>query len=201
MEADPDQALIERCRTGDGDALRALVEQYQAAVYAPIAQAVPDGVRAEQLAQEVFLRVNRDLPYFRGEASVRTWVLRTAADVCPAAFATTATSASSAVGTADLPPQFVIRTVGRIRRERWQREQLLDLSFNVAIALVGMATMALGWYVVDASGLSALGANTMQLFGAQLSGSVRAVAPSLPGYLAAAALLGGVLAAWWWAER
>jgi len=97
--------------------------------------------------------------------------------------------------------RIVVRTLGRIRRVGWRREQVLDIAFNVTIALVGFATVGLAWYFVDASGLSALGGGSMSVFGAQISGVARSVAPSVPGYLAAAALMGGVLLAWWWAER
>ena len=41
----------------------------------------------------------------------------------------------------------------------------------------------------------------MSVAGAQISGVARSVAPSVPGYLAAVALIGAVLLAWWWAER
>jgi len=95
----------------------------------------------------------------------------------------------------------VVQTLGRIRRVGWRREQVLDIAFNVTIALVGFATVGLVWYFVDASGLSALGGGSMAVVGAQISGVARSVAPSVPGYLAAAALMGGVLLAWWWAER
>ena len=41
-----------------------------------------DRSRAEDLAQEVFLRVHRGLPYFRGEARLSTWIYRIVANVC-----------------------------------------------------------------------------------------------------------------------
>jgi len=204
MAADPDGDLVERCRADDADALRELLNRFKDTVYTAIARAVPDSTRAEQLAQDVFVRIHRDLPYFRGEASLQTWIVRTTAQVCPAAFPPGAGAAapdSSGPGILSPSPQFVVRTLGRIRRVGWRREQVLDIAFNVTIALVGFATVGLAWYFVDASGLSALGGGSMSVFGAQISGVARSVAPSVPGYLAAAALMGGVLLAWWWAER
>lgn len=56
-------------------------------------------------------------------------------------------------------------------------------------------------YFVDASGLSSIGSVTLGLVGSEVSGAARSIAPSVPGYIAAAALIGGVLLAWWWAER
>jgi len=204
MAVDPDGDLVERCRADDADALRELLNRFKDTVYTAIARAVPDTARAEQLAQDVFLHLHRDLPYYRGEAPLGTWILRTTAQVCPAAFpAGGGPSEPNSVAPAHLSPspQFVVRTLGRIRRVGWRREQALDIAFNVTIALVGFATVGLVWYVAHASGLSALGGGSMSVVGAQVSGVARSVAPSLPGYLAAAGLIGGVLLAWWWAER
>lgn len=204
MPADPDGDLVERCRADDADALRELLNRFKDTVYTAIARAVTDATRAEQLAQDVFLRVHRDLPYFHGEASLQTWIVRTTAQVCPAAFPGGAGAAEpnfNDPGLLSPSPQFVVRTLGRIRRVGWRREQVLDIAFNVTIALVGFATVGLVWYFFDASGLSALGGGSMSVVGAQMSGVARSVAPAVPGYLAAAALIGGVLLAWWWAER
>jgi len=203
MAVDPDGDLVERCRADDVDALRELLNRFKDAVYTAIARAVPDAARAEQLAQDVFLRLHRDLPYFRGEATLDTWILRTTAQVCPAAFpgGGAPEAGSSAAALLSPSPQFVVRTLGRIRRVGWRREQALDIAFNITIALVGFATVGLIWYFVDASGISAVGGGSMSVVGAQISGVARSVAPSVPGYLAAAGLIGGVLLAWWWAER
>jgi RNA polymerase sigma-70 factor (ECF subfamily) len=37
---------------------------------------------ADDLAQEVFLKVHRGLPYFRGEARLSTWIFRIVQNVC-----------------------------------------------------------------------------------------------------------------------
>jgi len=51
-------------------------------VFAVIARTVPDRSQVEDLAQDVFLRVHRGLPYFRGEARLSTWIYRIVANVC-----------------------------------------------------------------------------------------------------------------------
>jgi hypothetical protein len=202
MEADPDRALVERCRNDDATALKELIERYQDDVFSPIASVTQAPARAEQLAQDVFFRVHRNLPYFRGEASVRDWVLRTAAEVCPAAFDGSRPSGSRpAPPTGSTPSQFAARTLAAIRRDRWQREQMLDVAFNISVAAVALVTVALVWYVVRASGLSGLLQNSVGLAGTQAAGMARNVAPSVPGYAAAVVVIGGVLLAWWWAER
>src|SRR5262245_5973590 len=77
-----ERVLIERCRAGDATAFQDLVDKYKDLVYAVIARTVLDQSRAEDLAQEVFLRVHRGLPYFRGEARLSTWIYRIVANVC-----------------------------------------------------------------------------------------------------------------------
>jgi len=81
MDPAPERALIERCRAGDDDAFRELVDRYKNLVFALIARTVQDRARAEDLAQDVFLRVHRGLPYFRGEARLSTWIYRIVANV------------------------------------------------------------------------------------------------------------------------
>jgi RNA polymerase sigma-70 factor (ECF subfamily) len=81
MAAD-EPALIERCRAGDDGAFQELVDRYKDLVFALIARTVQDRTQAEDLAQEVFLRVHRGLPYFRGQAKLSTWIYRIVANVC-----------------------------------------------------------------------------------------------------------------------
>src|SRR4029077_7101670 len=82
MEAGNERELVERCRRGDEGAFQELVDRYKDLVFALIARTVQDRSRAEDLAQDVFLRIHRGLPYFRGEARLSTWIYRIAATVC-----------------------------------------------------------------------------------------------------------------------
>ena len=77
-----ERELVERCRSGDERAFQELVDRYKDLVFALIARTVQDRSRAEDLAQEAFLRVHRGLPYFRGEARLSTWLYRIVANVC-----------------------------------------------------------------------------------------------------------------------
>jgi RNA polymerase sigma-70 factor (ECF subfamily) len=76
MRATPEHDLVERCRQGDEAAFRELVDQYKGLVFALIARSMSNRGRAEDLAQEVFLKVYRGLPYFRGESKLSTWIYR-----------------------------------------------------------------------------------------------------------------------------
>src|SRR6059036_3785137 len=82
MDPAHERELVERCRRGDEGAFQELVDRYKDLVFALIARTVQDRSRAEDLAQEVFLRIHLGLPYFRGEARLSTWIYRIVANVC-----------------------------------------------------------------------------------------------------------------------
>jgi RNA polymerase sigma-70 factor (ECF subfamily) len=80
MEDVHERELVERCRSGDERAFQELVDRYKDLVFALIARTVQERSRAEDLAQDVFLRIHRGLPYFRGEARLSTWIYRIVAN-------------------------------------------------------------------------------------------------------------------------
>jgi RNA polymerase sigma-70 factor, ECF subfamily len=81
MRSTSEHELVERCRQGDETAFRELVDQYKGLVFALIARSITDRARAEELAQDVFLKVHKGLPYFRGESKLSTWVYRIVVNV------------------------------------------------------------------------------------------------------------------------
>jgi RNA polymerase sigma-70 factor (ECF subfamily) len=81
MTAPTDHELVERCRQGDELAFRELVDRYKGLVFGLIARSIANRARAEEVAQDVFLRIYRGLPYFRGEARLSTWVYRIAVNL------------------------------------------------------------------------------------------------------------------------
>ncbi|MDE3153774.1 MAG: sigma-70 family RNA polymerase sigma factor [Acidobacteriota bacterium] len=81
MDTFSEDEVVRRCRAGDEEAFRELVDHYKDLVFAFLAQTGLASDRAEDLAQEVFLRVHRGLPYFRGEARLSTWIYRIVANV------------------------------------------------------------------------------------------------------------------------
>src|SRR3954452_3054997 len=77
-----ERALIERCRAGDDIAFSELVDRYKNLVFAIVTRMVNDRSQADDRAQEVFLKIHRGLPYFRGDARLSTWIYRIVANVC-----------------------------------------------------------------------------------------------------------------------
>jgi len=82
MEPDHERELVERCRRGEVGAFEELVDRYKNLVFAMITRTFPDRSQAEDLAQDVFLRIHRGLPYFRGEARLSTWIYRIVVNLC-----------------------------------------------------------------------------------------------------------------------
>ena len=99
------------------------------------------------------------------------------------------------------PAQFTSRTLAKIRRARWRTDQFLDLGFNVAIGAVVMSLVGGVWMLLHRTGLAAVSNDAVNLFGSGFVSLARRVAPSLPLYAGALALLVSALGIWWWAER
>ncbi len=71
-----DWDLVQQCTAGDEQACARLVTDYQRMVYQLALHLLGDAQEAMDLSQEVFLRVFRTLPQFRGQSSLRTWIYR-----------------------------------------------------------------------------------------------------------------------------
>jgi RNA polymerase sigma-70 factor (ECF subfamily) len=74
--------LIARCRHGDAEAWDVLFDKYYGVATRFIFQLSPDFTHedAEEIAQETFLAVVRNLGSFRGKSAFQTWLLRVAAN-------------------------------------------------------------------------------------------------------------------------
>ena len=80
MSADDD--LVRRCLGGRPDALRELVDRFQPDVYALCARLLNHRHDAEDVTQEVFLRVFRSLTRWDSARPLRPWVLGIAVNRC-----------------------------------------------------------------------------------------------------------------------
>jgi RNA polymerase sigma factor (sigma-70 family) len=70
-----DAELVERSRSGSADAFAALVKRHQAAVRGFLSRYLRGRDAIDDLAQEVFVGALRGLGAYRGDASLRLWLL------------------------------------------------------------------------------------------------------------------------------
>lgn len=96
--------------------------------------------------------------------------------------------------------QFTSRTMARLRRARWRREQFVDIVFNLALGLIGIGVVG-SVFVLMYRALGAISPDAMELVHGSMVTLARRAATSLPVYGAAIALVLSALAIWWWAER
>jgi RNA polymerase sigma-70 factor, ECF subfamily len=76
-----DAALMVRVGQGDRAAFRTLVERYQGPLTNFLHHLTSDQGQAEELAQDVFLRVYRAAPRYRPDARFTTWLYRIATNL------------------------------------------------------------------------------------------------------------------------
>lgn len=79
---DADRALIARCRDGDRAAQFQLYEKYKNLVYNIAFRMANDSQVAEDLVQEIFIKVFKNLARFRGDAAFSSWLYRITSNVC-----------------------------------------------------------------------------------------------------------------------
>jgi len=78
---DYDAELMLRVKEGDGASFAVLLEKYRSSVVHFLYRMVQDHPVAEELAQEVFLRVYRSRESYRAEAKFTTWLYRIATNL------------------------------------------------------------------------------------------------------------------------
>lgn len=78
--------LVEKARLGDRQAFRSLVERYQRRVFGLAYDLTGNMHDAEDLSQEVFVRMYRFLPRFRGDSKLSTWLYRITVNTCISRF-------------------------------------------------------------------------------------------------------------------
>lgn len=77
-----DSELISRAAGGDGSAFQALVERHRSMVYRVAYQFAGNHHDAEDIAQEVFIKVYRSLDRFRQDAQLSSWMYRIVMNAC-----------------------------------------------------------------------------------------------------------------------
>ena len=77
-----DSDLITRAAGGDTAAFQALVERHRSMVYRVAYQFAGNHFDAEDIAQEVFIKVFRSLDKFRQDAQLSSWMYRIVMNAC-----------------------------------------------------------------------------------------------------------------------
>ncbi len=76
------EQLIRACQDGSPEAQRELYECYKGEVYSLVLYLTGDAEMAKDLTQEIFVKVFRDLRFFRFESSFSSWLYRLATNTC-----------------------------------------------------------------------------------------------------------------------
>ena len=101
---------------------------------------------------------------------------------------------------ADVPALFTNAVMTKVRRQRWRSEQIIDWTFNVALAL-GLVLIAGGIAgVAWASGMVAIGGDMLTLARTGADQIAEHLAGNAATFAVAGVLLITTLGLWWWAE-
>ena len=98
-----DRELVRRCLRNDPSAVRELIDRFQTDVYALCVRLLRHRHDAEDVAQEVFLRVVRSLRRWDAARPLRPWVLGIAVNRCRTAMAKRGKRPPTADYLADMP--------------------------------------------------------------------------------------------------
>ena len=74
--------LVEKAKCGDSSAFEALYDMYAAKVYNLALRMSRNTEDALDLSQEIFIRVYKSLPFFKGNSSFSTWLYSIASNAC-----------------------------------------------------------------------------------------------------------------------
>lgn len=77
-----DVALVERAAAGDDLAFETMVRRHADAVWRLARANLRDDFAAEEVVQDTFVKAHRALANFRGDSSVRTWLLAICQRTC-----------------------------------------------------------------------------------------------------------------------
>lgn len=77
-----DSSLVERCRASDDAAFSEVVTRYKGKIYNYVYRMTGSADDAEDLTQEVFIRMYTSIDSFRGQSSLNTWLFRIAGNLC-----------------------------------------------------------------------------------------------------------------------
>ncbi len=71
-----DRELVDKTLEGSERAFRSLVERYHALVFSVVRGVMGQRDDVEDVVQEIFIKIYRNLPGYRGDARLSTWIYR-----------------------------------------------------------------------------------------------------------------------------
>jgi RNA polymerase sigma-70 factor (ECF subfamily) len=129
--------VIQRAQRGDERAYGAIVDAFRLPVFNYVLRAVADRELAEDLTQEVFLRVWRSLPSFGHRSQLSTWLFQVAKNVV----LDSVRAKESRPRTVELVPEVTPAVAdasaedAETMRELWQAVEGLSLDLRTALLL------------------------------------------------------------------
>jgi RNA polymerase sigma-70 factor, ECF subfamily len=82
VELDADEEIVARCCSGDREAFAKLVLKYQSRVLTLATRILDNRSEAEDIAQDIFVKVFQSLHDFRGASRFSTWLYRITVNHC-----------------------------------------------------------------------------------------------------------------------
>ncbi len=82
LASETDATLVSRVAKGDENAFGELLRRHQASIYRFALSFLKDPQEAEEIAQEVFLRLYRTASGYKSQAALRTYLFRIARNLC-----------------------------------------------------------------------------------------------------------------------
>jgi RNA polymerase sigma-70 factor (ECF subfamily) len=141
-----DEALVTRVRQGEVAALEQLYLRYRDQVYNLCLNLCGNRDEAQDLLQETFLRVQRALPKFRGDAQFTTWLYRIALNLCQDAMRRSRRAPESLpeLPEASTPEDALPQVRAALLRLSPRHRLLLTLRYHRALSYQEIADL-LGW--------------------------------------------------------
>ena len=82
VETTAEEALVSRSAAGDEQAFAVLVNRYKGMIYSTAYKLLRDSGRAEDAAQETFIKAYAALPGFKGQSKFSSWLYRICYNTC-----------------------------------------------------------------------------------------------------------------------
>ncbi|MFW5921597.1 MAG: RNA polymerase sigma factor [Polyangiales bacterium] len=82
LRSQEDEELLRRFNEGDARTFEVILERYRRPVFNFVLRSVRDPSKAEDLLQEVFLRVVQRSEHFKGDSKFSTWLYTIARNLC-----------------------------------------------------------------------------------------------------------------------